>query len=935
MSTVTDRLFPGARALGPLVVATSLVFGLAACGGGSDNPTAVSGLEPGVPMPPGAGYTLSGSISVAGQQTVDTDTNDPNQPGRRSNNSFDTVQPLANPGRATGYLALPGGGADGPVKSAGDLVDGYSVRLLAGQVVELDFSADPATFDIDLHLYDSQRRHVGASTGRNSYECIQIRTDGDYVVASEVFVGNSSVGSSLYQLRVLAPGQSSCSNAQVAPTAYRLGQIIGQPNPAAPAAFLPAAAAQQKGLPVLKGGRTSASPVVLVGVPQGSQALATAFAAHAPAGQGKGQAGAVAVAKSELAAAGDRQWRDSLSDQARRMREAIDLSKAMVDSGDYLATGLNAIVESQADRMEAFPPNDRLYSSQRWHYEMINLPTAANILATFTPAVLMPPVVAVLDTGIIADHPDLAGQLLPGMDFVTDADLIDDGDGIDTDPNDLDRENPPGFHGTHVAGTIAAATYNNIGVAGVAPVARIMPLKVLSSIYDPNKGYGTVYDLQQALLFAGGFTNDSGRVPARKADVVNMSLGFNAPSCDPTLQGVLNQVRAGGTLLVAASGNSNKDNNILVPPSMPANCNGVLAVGAVGANRVRPYYSQAGSTLDVAAPGGNLLEGARSTEGANMVFSTSGRYSGGTRQPDYLGMIGTSMASPHVAGVLALMRWVNPQLSADVIERSITDGTIVDDLGATGRDDLYGYGLINADKAVRVALASLGSNQQPGPAPGQVVAQPSQLNLGTIGTAAEFTLAMSGSTAVRVTSVTVDGPAIAVAAKAGAVDTNTGLGVYVVTPNRAVLAAGTTAFPNVVVSLAGGGELKVPVTISREDAAASTGVGSIGPVYVLIMNADDARQAVVAQASVFEASGGSYAYRVTVPGTARIKILAGTDLDNDGYICNGGEGCGAYPFLGTGMQVLEPRTNLTGVDFSIAPIGGYGAQSLDLPARLH
>ena len=107
--------------------------------------------------------------------------------------------------RQEGLSRRPDDGAAGAVSATGDLIDGYSVRLLPGQVVELDFNADPAQVDIDLFLYDAQRQLVGQSVGTNSYECIRITTEGDYALGVELYQGSRS--GSIYQLRVTPPGE--------------------------------------------------------------------------------------------------------------------------------------------------------------------------------------------------------------------------------------------------------------------------------------------------------------------------------------------------------------------------------------------------------------------------------------------------------------------------------------------------------------------------------------------------------------------------------------------------------------------------------------------------------------------------------------------------------------------------------------------------------
>jgi len=255
--------------------------------------------------------------------------------------------------------------------------------------------------------------------------------------------------------------------------------------------------------------------------------------------------------------------------------------------------------------------------------------------------------IAVIDTGVDLDHSDLQAKIVAGKDYVNNDSLADDDNG----------------HGTHVAGIAAASGNNGIGIAGVSWGAKVMPLKVLNSA-----GSGTTADLAEAIVYAA----DNG------AKVINMSLGASCGSGWPDVEEAINYALGKGVLLVAASGN-----NYSTPVLCPGAINGVVAVGATDSNDARPSYSTYGAALDVAAPGSG-------------IYSTY--YGGG-----YTTMSGTSMASPHVAGLAALLRSYAPGMTSSEVEALIKQTT--DDLGSAGWDQYYGYGRINARRALeRIAL---------------------------------------------------------------------------------------------------------------------------------------------------------------------------------------------------------------------------------------
>jgi serine protease len=286
-------------------------------------------------------------------------------------------------------------------------------------------------------------------------------------------------------------------------------------------------------------------------------------------------------------------------------------------------------------------PNDQYYGLQ-WHYPLISLPAAWDV-TTGNATVI----VAVIDTGQFA-HPDMdPARFVPGFDFISDAANALDGDGIDgdpADPGDHAAGTASSFHGTHVAGTIGAFTNNGSGVAGVDWTARIMPVRVLGAQGGPD------FDIAQGIRFAAGLPNDSGTVPTQRADIINMSLG--GPGTSFVMQQAVADARAQGVIVVVAAGNENQDAGGFVPASFPE----AVCVSAVDLQVQKAPYSNFGNAVDIAAPGGDTSVDRDGNGFADGVLSTLADDSGGGLVPIFKFYQGTSMATPHVAGVAGLMQ---------------------------------------------------------------------------------------------------------------------------------------------------------------------------------------------------------------------------------------------------------------------------------------
>jgi serine protease len=793
---------------------------------------------------------VSGSVIAGAGSDVDTDVNDPYAP-YASNDFLSIAQPIRNPSSIGGYVNAPFRGPSGRSFESGDSSDIFSARLLAGQTLRL-IVGDAVAGDLDLFLMDLEGRLLESSEGIGDSEQIMIPGEGDYFVEVFAYSGASTyvltVGRSAFQAhhgalsvtQDLVPGE-------VLLKTYRgrdrmrsadwteklrmlgLGRVRGLPHELSVYRLHPTE--------TLSGRR---QPDDRMRIP-------------------------VAYRESDIE---PQKIRTIRAVKALRRHAAVDYAEP------------NRLLRALQE------PSDPYYGNQ-WHYRSINLPRAWDTTTGGSDVV-----VAVVDTGVVSDHPDLRDNLVGGYDFVSDPAFSLDGDGIDPDPEDPGDPVLTGvaqFHGTHVAGTVGAAGNNGIGVAGVAWNAAIMPLRALGL-----DGAGTTYDILQAVRYAAGLENDSGTVPPVPADIINLSLG--GASFSAAEQDVYAQVSRLGTIVVAAAGNAGAP-----APTYPASYDGVVSVGAVTIGETRAPYSNFGPTIDLVAPGGSLTSDADGDGYPDGVLSTGASGGAGPPIPNYVFMEGTSMAAPHVAGVAALMRSVNPDLTYGSFMQLLAAGALTRDLGAPGRDDSFGWGVMDAAKAV---TAAGGAPQSGSP---RLTAVPAALNFGVSETAVLLRISSDGDPEASLSKLTVADGWLSV--EAIEID-ELGLGTYQARVDRTSLGEGT--YSSRIGVTAGAETLDIPVIMEVVRVEAESDAGR---QYVLLI---DAETGVALDQRAVDAASGRYAYSFETVPIGRYRILSGSDLDNDGFICDEVESCGAYPTLDSSQRRIPIAYDVTGLDFVVA-----------------
>ena len=815
--------------------------------------------------------SVSGKILINNNMIVDSDVND-SKSENRDNNTISNAQIISKESIVSGYINEPFTGPnynnEGLLYESGDAYDIYSIFASGNEQIKL-LIADNST-DLDLELYDSTLALVDYSIlpSGNDYENVIVpERSGQYFIVVYPYSGASK-----YTLTV----EEQVEDSSVLTNSFssRDDIINGE---------------------------------VILEYQDGYNKLPKKFKGLFKSNDKKTY-GRFALFEFE----------ESSSLELRGLdRNGVYKFNSNYDSLDYLsqkyATHLyikrlkyyseikfsepNYIQKKFTDEPnEPNEPNDEYYPLQ-WHYKNINLDNAWSLINSTDEVI-----VAVLDTGI-ANHPDLSLNLSAGgYDFVSDTAGSGDGDGYDSEPRDPgdggDNPNCPegadqtsSFHGTHVAGTIAAVGNNTIGVSGVTWNTKIMDVRVLGCLG------GTTYDILQGLLYAAGFDNASGTTPTERADIINMSLGGGSYS--EIYQSIINDITDSGVIIVAAAGNDGTSSL-----SYPASYDNVISVGSANLSGERVRYSQFNNKLDIVAPGGDTTNDLNGDGYVDGILSTSAKIEDSQIKYHYKFEQGTSMAAPHVSGVIALMEGLH-DFNQSKIEEVIRSGAITSDLGELGKDDEFGFGKIDAYKSVLQARSLESGEPIPeNPMPGLST---TVISLGNFSSIAQIELFNSGTGTLSILSVTTDDNNISVFPP----ENSNGLGVYTIELNRDELSEGiysstitfnsdSSTVPFVELSLT------YSVRTNVENPNAGTVWVNLYDVYK--------EQSNWGYLNINE--NGYYEYTIQDVDPGVYMILAGTDTDNNGIIGQVSEAIGYYPSKIEPVLIIGNRDH-TGIDFNI------------------
>jgi serine protease len=817
-------------------------------------------------------YTLSGTVKSLAFTALDGDVPNPDLP--TIGNNFEPsveVQPLLNPSQVVGHLSYD------PDAVLNDRWDLYSIDLVGAQYASLETSEfdedDPSKNDLDIIVLNSNGEEVARSSGAEYYDIVTLPASGTYYVAVAAHKGASryvlTIGSVYQNFRLsnystdipieknkirIAPKDKNISL-----NSLKVNNRYNRLNIQAESFFN------------FKDSSLQPIPGYLFEISEMDAELARA----------------------------KRLYKQSIANTFYRPTdEQIDdmLLKKYISIAASLYEDLYIEPSFISTTTGVFQPAQNF--QYQWNHQAINLPEALNAIGS----VANKTVVAVLDSG----HPSKTSEPYASIDYVE--------GGYDFYNNDSDATGPSTKnHGAHVAGTIAASndsSKSSINGMGV----RVLPIKVCGSKSCSDDAY------LEALKYVAGEANRSGtsyQSDEFPVSAVNMSLGgcrTSAYVCNT----ITNFIARTGIPVVVSSGNCDctgqgYQEKYCPVEITPASCEGVIRVAASDFENKRAYYSNYDSTVDITAPGGDV-NADKNYDGYNDgVISYFNDFA-----PTIQGINGTSMASPHVAGAIALMKVVNPSLTPVDIDNMLAEGKMTNDIDDPGKDVYTGHGLLDVVKAVEAASEfSSGSSITD-----SVQITPTQLSFAFTLDELSVTVTKVGTGDLKITGIyikNVDGTKYRKPAGAG---DDWVYGTYTLIADRSSYSQGS--YQNTLYfGLSDGTYSSVTLTFSVGDERLAP---DLGQAIVLLIDHDSGD---VIRTSILDISSGSASYEFKeVDSSKNYRILVGSDVDDNKIICEWGEFCDRLPARDSEYESFKLDSDTEISPLIMKPISGISAGTL-------
>lgn len=858
LKNVINKMFYSSRFKALIIIITCLL--ISACGDSSSNSGSSNGQ-----------INLSGKITVQRDSDVDLDLNQTNT----LNNDIDDPQFIANPSTVGGYLS----GSSGTFSSSNlpfneDMDDYFRVSLVEGQEIQLSvFQADTSlsTIELELVLLDESKQVQASLLIDNfSSSSLIVPSDGLYTLSLTTTGVTSPLLYTLSLSQTISTQTLSDSDIKILSQDFILGDVL---------------------LKFKKEVQTNSADNTINNATLNTKLY----------GSSSNQSQKEYLLENLVFKESIPEVADLYQVRSFELKQGLNFAKNNQDLEPEVSEKLTVleakiqtlelIKELNANDLIEFAEPNFIYRasastndprlSDQWNLSMLSLPAAWEV------ATGLGVVVAVLDTGINPNHEDLMKNIhAEGYDFISDSKSSGDGNGFDTNPNDEGSS----FHGSHVAGVIAAEADNALGVAGLAYDSKIMPLRVLG-VQDT----GASSDIAQAILYAAGLSNTSGIIPNQPADIINMSFGGEALS--ETVKAAIDRAYNKGLILVAAAGNGSTDKLFY-----PAAFENVIGVGAVSDNKKRSSFSNFGNNVQVVAPGGTGSGSATFDGFQDAILST-------INENNYAEYIGTSMAAPHVSAVAALMKEIKANLNGQSFKVALDGGFLTDIVSGSSPDtnNFYGKGLINAAKALNWASGTT-------IIPAILDVYPTKFGFIGSNTEAELTLTNPGNGEVTVISVEEQEDWLKITQKT--VDGTTLLGTYIVeaNPSLATLDQGLITISYKI----GNAQIQqqtLNVFISRSNQTDST----VGVLFVSLYKEEDILNDIYEPVLTVggKLNNGSYIYSFNSVPSGRYLLSASTDNDRDQESFDSGEAIGTFPLLSRPEFIEVSNSTLADINFDI------------------